>query len=69
MITILNWILGSVQEEKELDINGRLLFTRQFVPIFAKTRTKENGIYSVMSVLFIFPTLEMRILCIVEQPC
>ena len=67
MITILNWILGSVQEEKELDINGHLLFTRQFVPIFAKT--KKNGIYSVMSVSFIFPTLEMRILCIVEQPC
>lgn len=40
MITILNWILGSVQEEKELDINGRLLFTRQFVPIFAKTTKK-----------------------------
>ena len=39
------------------------------LPFLQKQQQQKNGIYSVMSVLFIFPTLEMRILCIVEKPC
>ena len=31
--------MGSMQEEEEFDINGHLLFTRHFAPIFAKTTT------------------------------
>ena len=52
MITILNWILGSVQEEKELDINGHLLFTRQFVPVFAKTKKKWHLFCNVSFIYF-----------------
>lgn len=36
--------MGSMQEEEELDINGHLLFTRHFAPIFAKNNKKNTAV-------------------------
>ena len=61
MVTILYRILSRMQVgEKELDVNGHLWFPRHFALIFAKK--KKKNFYSAMSVLFIIPILEMRIL-------